>query len=959
MSSAVVNFTAKHPAGAPRAAEAAEPSAEPAGKRAPRRTLTALSAAVTVLGAVLGMAHLATVLSLAPPGHVHSYTALLILALLAPIALAVGILVARRGFGTLLAQLRRRPDSECEQVMVRLGIALVLCGYVTVSQLLAGYTSEAMQVSLLVLGAFEAASLGLLLWMILSPAGVSLPRRVAAVVLDAVTLSVALQLGDEVTAPLYGIYLWVTLGNGFRYGTNYLLLSAVISAVGFGAVIATTPLWYQHPALAAGLWITLIVVPAYVSKLIRMLHAAKLAAEAASQAKSRFLATVSHELRTPLNTIIGTGGLLKHTTLDNEQRAMTRSIRSAARTLLSQINIVLDFSKIEAGKVTAKSEPFDLAVLIAEIDAMFHIQAQAKGVAFSVRVAPGTPSGLVGDIDHLRSMLVNLCGNALKFTEQGRVWIDVSGTPIDAKHTNLKISVGDSGIGIPRAKFDTIFESFRQADESIARRFGGTGLGLAIVRQLAGLMGGTVGVDSEEGKGSVFTLELPLPRSDAAVRRQVLTQGERIFVIGADAAFTREVCAAVESAGGKPVELREPAALGPAVKLASGGSPRPIVLALGPGAAGDSSAFATALRDALPGLAPLVLRGAAAAAIAADGSAATHAAASDARRFDFLGTVAREQLAEALPPVLYLADLIALGVSGRAPVERADAKKRKRSLRVLVAEDNTVNRKLFAKIFETAGHQPVLAEDGEAALALLEKNTFDVALMDINMPRMSGLEATQLYRFAHMDAPHLPIIALTADATVEGRRRCEEAGMDGVALKPIEADELVRLVERYAAKSAAAESETEAAAETAAAEAVQSDDGKVALHPRHKAPLPPIIDPTAIESLRAIGGDATFFESLVDEFISDSAHIVDRIVTAINTNDADTVRFETHALRSSAAHFGARRLHQLCVSVSGITHETLAKKGQAFLADLRREYRLAVEELYRHTGLSAREAKRG
>lgn len=181
--------------------------------------------------------------------------------------------------------------------------------------------------------------------------------------------------------------------------------------------------------------------------------------------------------------------------------------------------------------------------------------------------------------------------------------------------------------------------------------------------------------------------------------------------------------------------------------------------------------------------------------------------------------------------------------------------------------------------------------------------------------------------------------------------------MDGVALKPIEADELVRLVERYAEKSAGPE--TEAAAETAAAEAAQADDGKVALHPRHKAPLPPIIDPTAIESLRAIGGDASFFESLVDEFISDSAHIVDRIVAAVNGNDADTVRFETHALRSSAAHFGARRLHQLCVSVSGITHDALAKKGQAFLADLRREYRLAVEELYRHTGLSSREAKRG
>jgi two-component system sensor histidine kinase RpfC len=536
---------------------------------------------------------------------------------------------------------------------------------------------------------------------------------------------------------------------------------------------------------------------------------------------------------------------------------------------------------------------------------------------------------------------VNLCGNALKFTEQGRVWIEVSGAALDAKRTQLTISVGDTGIGIPKEKFAAIFESFRQADETISRRFGGTGLGLSIVRQLATLMGGSIRVDSEIGKGSVFTLDLPLPRSDAAVRRQVLTPGERVFIVGADAALAREVSAVVEAAGGKPVEIREPAALGPAVKLAAGGSSRPVVVALGSGRDAGAAEFAASMRDVLPGLSPLLVR--------IDDPATI--AAAKAARLDYTAIISRAAVADALAPALYLTDLMALGVSGRAPAERGAGKNRKRSLRVLVAEDNVVNRKLFAKILETSGHQPVPAEDGEAALSELEKGGFDVALMDVNMPKMSGLEATKLYRFAHMDQPHLPILALTADATVEGRRLCEEAGMDGVALKPIEADELVRLVERYAGESdEAPQAEGEAAEDSASA-----DDNKIAMHPRHKAPLPPIIDTTAIESLRAIGGDADFFESLVDEFIADSAVIVERVGKAVAEDDAEGVRFETHALRSSAAHFGARRLHQLCVSVSGIGKGELEKKGEAFLAELKREYRLAVEELRRQTGVRVRE----
>jgi two-component system sensor histidine kinase RpfC len=852
------------------------------------------------------------------------------------VALAAGfaVVVRRQTLHRLVAQLKRRKDSELEQIVIRLVISLVIFLYFEIELAFSGEMSDSMLISMQLLGMFIVGALGLQLWLLRQPTEISNRRRQAGCLLDFAMLFVALHLGEAVTAPLYGIYLFITLGYGFRYGTGFLRFSMLLSLVSFGAVILTTPLWYQNSAFAIGLWVTTIVVPAYVAKLIRMLHAAKAAAEAASQAKSRFLATVSHELRTPLNTIIGTGGLLKHTTLDNEQLSMVRSIRSAARTLLSQINIVLDFSKVEAGKVTTKSEPFDLGALISDIDSMFHIQAQAKSLSFEVRLKAGAALGLIGDIDHLRSILVNLCGNALKFTERGRIWVEFESRAVDSRHAHLTIAVGDTGIGIPREKFETIFESFRQADESISRRFGGTGLGLAIVRQLLVLMGGDVRVDSEPGKGSVFTIELPLQRSEAAIRRQALSAGQRVFILGAESALADEVAEVVSQCGGKPVKVRESAALAPAVKLAAGGIMRPVVIVL---------RDAPALREQLPGLSPLALL------VDTDGGTVAGT--------QYLSVVKAADIKTALPALLYTADLIGLGVAaGGAEAEGRERRGPKRSLRVLVAEDNAVNRKLFAKILETGGHHPVLAADGELALTELEKGRFDVALMDLNMPKMSGLEVAKLFRFANLDRPHLPIIALTADATIEGRRMCEEAGMDAVALKPIDADELIRLVEKYGNAAQDPGAAEPAASATSGRDLEVEEDNKVEFHPRHKAPLPPIIDSAAIESLRAIGADSSFFESLVEEFISDSSAIVERIESAVAGADVEVLRFEAHALRSAAAHFGARRLHQLCVSVSGITRAELAQRGQKFTADLKREFRLAVEELRRQSDTIRREA---
>ncbi len=825
------------------------------------------------------------------------------------------------------ARLRDRPDSEHEQAIVRPLVALVLFFYLVPETLLDQQGLDDADYALIAsIGGFLAISVAIFVSVLLSKK-ISPVRRLFSITLDLAAVTYFMSQTDMRALPLSLAYVWITLANGFRFGPAYLLYSLVNSVVGFTVVIWFNPFFNANVPLGMGLIAGMVALDLYVLSLVKKMFRALARAEAANQAKRRFISVVSHEMRTPLNAIIGMGDLLTESNLAPEQGEMARTLTAASRTLMRLIEDVLDFSKIEAGRLVIEKTDFDLHALVNGTVRIIRPQAEAKGLTLAVSIMPEVPHALCGDPHHLRQVLINLVSNAVKFTAQGSVIVHLSQLAEDEDSSLIKFSVRDTGIGIPPEVQGRIFESFVQADQSTTRQYGGTGLGTAIAKQLVELMGGRMGLESAVGLGSTFWFEVGFTKQPAhqAQAQDGLLAGAPVLLIGFPLGESEAIGQTLRGWGATVLTASTAEAAIQRLESAT-----PIHSALVYADRVDTARHIQAsLRRGGVAMPPLLLCLASAsgramplpvpAELAAGFAAVLHMPVQSRLLFNALHAVSAQEDRDAAPGVVNLRDYL-------------QKRGQDNGFRIIVADDSATNRQVVGKILERGGHTVTLVEDGEDVLDAIEAEEFDLIVLDRNMPGMDGVATARALRAIEAaGGRRVPQVLLSADVTQEARDECVAAGIDLFLPKPIEA---MRLLEEVAHLCGAS---------------VQRRAAPPALAPLPALPVQtlPVANAETLRLLEDLGSNAAFVERLIATFVKDQGELMIEMESAVDAADYAEVRRLMHAMKGSASSLGAERLAEVCSRTQRMSDDEM-KYDPALVSTVRQEFDRARTAFDRH-----------
>ncbi|MCP4994677.1 MAG: response regulator [Gammaproteobacteria bacterium] len=614
-------------------------------------------------------------------------------------------------------------------------------------------------------------------------------RRYISLVLDILAVSLTIYLTQDVVSPFYLLYIWIFVSYGTRYGKRHLMVASVFSVVSYATMVALLGQWSRYSFEAVFFLLLLMLLPLYQYSLLRRLHKVKQEAERANQAKSRFLSTMTHELRTPLSGITGMTRLLTSTSLTQNQQDYVDSIAASAGLLNSLIGDVLDLSKIEAERLDLEHRSFDLRSAVYSVCVTLSDHALDKGVELICRIDREVPARVLGDELRVKQILFNLVGNAVKFTERGEVDVHLK-LEGESEDPCLMFLVRDTGPGISDEMAGHLFDRFWQADSSATASQGGAGLGTNIARSLARLMGGEVGFQRVGGgAGSLFSFRLPmlLDQNQPDLSETGESKVFQALLFETNETSLQALQSACEELGVEGAAVGSVGALSGVIEQVSQLDELSCAIIADAPEAIDVTRIADIIRDHIRSDLPVLYLGYRGRSLGED----------DEHAGMLPKPFISEQLGRALSLVMgEQRDMAAIQLPA---LDNKDIFGR---LRVMVAEDNLINGKVLTTLLTDLGCKVTWVKDGVEALNVAYKNRFDLALVDLRMPRMSGVGFVQGYRAQEHDGHYLPIIALSASLEEPVREECRKAGMDEVLQKPVDSVEVEALILKYAAKTA-------------------------------------------------------------------------------------------------------------------------------------------------------------